>query len=82
MLRIIIVKAFELFQLVLLVWCFMSFVPDFRASSFYRALDGFFSYLLAPIRKVIPPIGGTIDISPIILLFGLQFIVQFLVKLF
>jgi YggT family protein len=60
----------------------MSWVPQLRESRFFQTLDGFFSYLLAPIRKIIPPIGGTIDISPIILMVGLSLLVNFLMGFF
>jgi YggT family protein len=28
--------------------------------------------VLAPLRRLIPPIGGTVDISPVVALFGLE----------
>ncbi len=34
--------------------------------------------VLAPVRRIVPPIGGTFDISPLIVGFGLQFLLQFL----
>lgn len=36
--------------------------------------------VLAPVRKVIPPIGG-IDISPIVILIGFQFVKQMMIGL-
>ena len=46
----------------------MSFIPEFRNNIIYSTLDKIFAYVLAPIRRVVPPIGGTLDISPIILM--------------
>lgn len=37
--------------------------------------------ILAPIRKVVPPIGGMIDITPLIALFILRIIRSFLITL-
>lgn len=37
--------------------------------------------LLAPIRRLLPDLGG-IDVSPIVLLIGLQFLKQFVLWLF
>jgi YggT family protein len=34
--------------------------------------------VLAPVRRVIPPIGGSLDISPLIVGFGLQILLQLL----
>lgn len=38
-----------------------------------RVLDAISEPLLRPLRKVIPPIGG-VDLSPLVLLLGLQFL--------
>jgi YggT family protein len=32
--------------------------------------------VLAPVRRVVPPIGGALDISPLIVGFGLQILLQ------
>ena len=37
--------------------------------------------ILDPIRKLIPPIGGTIDISPIVAIIAMQFIAYFVASL-
>ena len=78
MLILIIQKFFEIFQITLLVWVLMSWIPDFQKNIVYATLDRFFNAILAPIRKIIPPIGGTFDISPMILIFGLGLISRLL----
>jgi YggT family protein len=45
-----------------------------------RALDSFVDPMLAPIRRVIPPVGG-LDFSPAILLIVLQILGRVLVTL-
>ncbi len=42
----------------------------------YRATEPVLRYA----RKIIPPIGGTLDLSPIIVLLAIIFLRQFLVK--
>ena len=74
----ILYQIFKVLNLVIFVWALMSWIPALRGSSFYRALDSIIDPILAPIRKVIPPIGGTFDISPMILLIGLQLILSLL----
>ncbi|MDJ0626010.1 MAG: YggT family protein [Candidatus Caenarcaniphilales bacterium] len=69
-------KVFDLFMFVLFAWVLMSWIPDLRKTSFFQSLDSFFGKMLAPIRQLVPPIGGTIDISPIILILLLKFIVM------
>jgi YggT family protein len=78
MLILIIQKFFEIFQITLLVWVLMSWIPDFQRNIVYATLDRFFNTILAPIRRIIPPIGGTLDISPMILIFGLGLISRLL----
>ena len=43
------------------------------AQTIWRAVDALTEPLLAPIRSVLPAIGG-LDMSPLILLLGLQFL--------
>jgi YggT family protein len=81
MIKELIVNAFNIFQFVLLVWIVMSWIPDLRGNKLFAILDGFFDTLLSPIRRVIPPIGGTLDISPIILVIALQLLVNLLLKI-
>jgi YggT family protein len=45
-----------------------------------RALDSFVDPMLAPIRRVIPPVGG-VDFSPAILLIVLQILGRVIVTL-
>jgi YggT family protein len=74
----ILYQVFKVLNLVIFVWAIMSWIPTLRESSFYKALDSIIDPILAPIRKVIPPIGGTFDISPMILLIGLQILLSLL----
>jgi uncharacterized protein YggT (Ycf19 family) len=53
------------------------FVAGIRNDFLYRVsytLGRFTEPIISPIRKVVPPIGGTIDISPMIAIFLLIFI--------
>ena len=45
------------------------------------ALDAIVEPMLAPIRKIIPPIGGTFDLSPIILLILISVLETVLINL-
>lgn len=51
-----------------------SFVAPFSHHPLLVLANQIINPLAAPIRKVIPPLGGVIDISPIIILLGLQII--------
>ena len=45
------------------------------------ALDAIVEPMLAPIRKIIPPIGGTFDLSPIVLLIAISILESVLINL-
>ncbi len=59
----------DVFSLALLVWVAFSWLPNLQQNAFYQNLDRFFNYLLQPIRRIIPPLGGRFDLSPMILVF-------------
>ncbi len=44
----------------------LSWVPQLRNSEIARILDLITEPILEPIRKIVPPIGGTIDITPML----------------
>ncbi len=50
-------------------------------SSLRMMLDRIVGPMLAPIRRVVPPIGGTLDISPIILVLLIQLIQSILIQI-
>ena len=79
----LIYTAVDIYTWILLAYCIMTWFPvstgiiaDIRAA-LAKIVDPF----LGIFRKIIPPIGGMIDISPIIALLVLQFIVRFIVKM-
>jgi YggT family protein len=58
----------------IIAYVLMSWVPNLRASFIGELLGRFVEPYLSPFRKIIPPIGGVIDISPIVALFALHFV--------
>ena len=55
----------------LIIYIFMSWLPNVRESSFGQALGKICEPYLDILRRFIPPIG-MIDISPIVAIFALQ----------
>ena len=68
-------QIFNLIYIVLLVFILLSWVPnvDWGRQPFY-GIRVFSEFFFAPFRKIIPPIGGMLDISPIICFIVLQII--------
>lgn len=63
----------EIYKWILFIYILMSWLPNIAGSSigllFARVCEPF----LAPFRRIIPPIGGIIDISPVIAFLALWF---------
>ncbi len=55
-----------------IIYILSSWIPGLRESSFGELLGKIYEPLLSPLRSIIPPIGGMIDISPIFLIIIFQ----------
>jgi YggT family protein len=67
-------------------WCMIisiigSFVAPFSHHPLLTLANQIINPLAAPIRKLIPPLGGVLDISPIIILLGLQIVNMLIARL-
>ncbi len=66
----------EGYTFVIILWCLLSWFPNIRwYEQPFKSLDMLVAPVMAPFRKLIPPLGG-IDISPMIAILILQFIAQ------
>ena len=68
----------DLYSLVVLVAVILSWVPLDRRNPLVTITHALTEPVLAPIRKVLPPMAG-LDLSPMILLFALQLFKNLLV---
>ncbi|MNW47987.1 YGGT family protein [compost metagenome] len=66
---------YNIYLWMIIIYIFMSWVPNVRESFIGELLGKLVEPYLAPFRKIIPPIMGMIDISPIIALFVLNWAV-------
>jgi YggT family protein len=65
----------QLYTILLLVYAVLSWIPELRMSAIERFLAMLVEPLLAPIRRIVPPMGG-LDIAFLILILVLQFLVR------
>ena len=63
-----------IYRYAIIVYILMSWIPAARDSVVGEWLGRLVEPYLAPFRRIIPPIGGMIDISPIVALFALYFL--------
>lgn len=68
----LIAQLINIYSWVLVVYIFMSWVPNLQASSIGEFLGRICEPFLSPFRRIIPPIGGVLDLSPIIAFLALQ----------
>ena len=81
----LIVSLANAYTTVIFVYVLMSWLPNTEygvVGDIYRILGKLCDPYLDLFRKLIPPIGGVIDITPIIALLVLQFGVRLIVGIF
>ena len=68
----------DVYSMVIVVYVLMSWIPTTRGviGDIYRVLGRICDPYLNLFRRIIPPIGGMVDVSPIVALFVLQLAVR------
>lgn len=65
---------FTVYSLMLIIRIFGSWFQSFQQTSFFRFIAHYTDPYLNIFRRFIPPIGGILDLSPILGFFVLQFL--------
>ena len=83
-LKYLIVSLSDVYSMLIFVYVMMSWLPTDRGllADIYHVLGKVCDPYLNLFRRFIPPIGGMVDVSPIVALLVLQFGVRLLVMLF
>lgn len=76
----ILVKVVDAYTLLIFIYVIMSWIPNMRGLvlDIYEGLGKLCEPYLGLFRRVIPPIGGMVDVSPIVAIVVLQLIMRFL----
>ena len=84
MLTLLLVRLADAYSMIIFVYVMMSWLPTDRGllADIYHVLGKVCDPYLNLFRRFIPPIGGMVDVSPIVVLFVVQFGVRLLVRLF
>jgi len=81
-----IVKSIQLlfmtYTIFLMIRIVGSWFPAFAQTSFMRFISHYTDPYLNIFRRLIPPIGGRLDLSPILAYFGLQIVQNILLSFF
>lgn len=83
MLKSLIVSLANAYTTVIFVYVLMSWIPNSSGivGEVYRVLGKICDPYLDLFKRLIPPIGGMVDITPIIALLVLQFLVRLVVNI-
>lgn len=73
---------FSCYTLLLIVRIFGSWFPNFRNHKFMHFVAHYTDPYLNIFRRIIPPIGGVLDLSPLIGFFVLQMLEKILLSFF
>jgi len=65
--------ALMIYSYALIIYVLMSWFPGARESAFGEFLGGICEPYLEQFRRFIPPLGGMLDLSPIVAIFILYF---------
>lgn len=83
MLTYLIVRLADAYSMIIFVYVMMSWLPTSRGivADIYQVLGKICDPYLNLFKRLIPPIGGMVDVTPIVALLVLQFGVRLLVFL-
>lgn len=83
-LKSLIVSLADAYSMIIFIYVLMSWLPNTSTGvigDIYRVLGRICDPFLNLFKRFIPPIGGVVDISPIIALLVLQLLVRFIVRI-
>lgn len=74
-----VMALYRIYSWMIIIYVLMSWLPAVKESYVGELLGKIVEPYLRPFRRLIPPIGGMLDISPIIAYFALGFVAQGLI---
>lgn len=85
----LLMSIISLYLFIIFAWVVLSWLQAFgiintrnpMVRNIVAALNGFVDPVVAPIRRVLPSMGG-LDLSPIVLIFGLYFVRDLLISFY
>lgn len=69
----------QIYMFLIIGYVLMSWLPNLRESFIGEFIGKLVEPYLSPFRRIIPPIGGVLDISPIVAIFALRFVAMGLI---
>lgn len=63
---------FVVYTVLLFIYVFSSWFPNWRSMKFFRFIAFYVDPYLSIFRRILPPIGGVLDLSPLFAFLGLR----------
>jgi YggT family protein len=73
-LEAIVMSVYQIYFYMIIAYVLLSWLPNARESFVGQLLGKIVEPYLSIFRRFIPPIGGMLDISPIVAMFALRFV--------
>ena len=73
---VFLLQMLQMYSLIIFVRVIMSWMQTSSNNQFSRMIYQVTEPVLEPIRKMIPPVGGGIDLSPVIVIILIQIIIR------
>jgi len=77
----LILDLLHIYSLLIIVRAVLSWIRVAPRNQFVRILNALTDPVLNPIQKTIPPIGGTVDISPIVAILLIELVRGILLRI-
>ena len=78
----LILDLLQLYSLLIIIRALMSWMRVDPRNQFVRILNAVTDPVLDPIQRVIPPIGGNLDISPVVAIVLVQLLREVIARIF
>ncbi len=78
----LILDLLQLYSLLIIIRAVMSWMRVDPRNQFVRILNAVTDPVLDPIQRVIPPIGGNLDISPVVAILLVQLLREVIARIF
>lgn len=73
---VVLIKLLQLYELILFVRIIISWVQPDPYNPIIRFLHALTDPVLMPLRRIIPPLGGMLDLSPLIVFIIIELLKQ------
>ena len=76
----LILDLLAIYTIIIIIRAVLSWISVDPRNQAMRILNGLTDPILVPIQKIIPPVGGTLDISPVVAIILIQLLREMIAR--